>query len=69
MKTPASKTMTLRLDADTRSRNSMNLLAPLERPGFSRLEREIAAGNVSTVAVWRLDRLGRTAKGLTGAVR
>jgi DNA invertase Pin-like site-specific DNA recombinase len=37
----------------------------MERPGFSRLEREIAAGNVSTVAVWRLDRLGRTAKGLT----
>jgi DNA invertase Pin-like site-specific DNA recombinase len=37
----------------------------MSRPGFSRLEREIAAGNVSTLAVWRLDRLGRTAKGLT----
>ena len=37
----------------------------MDRPGFARLEREIAAGNVSTLAVWRLDRLGRTAKGLT----
>ncbi len=35
----------------------------MDRPGFSRLEREIATGNVSTLAVWRLDRLGRTAKG------
>ncbi|MBV9182563.1 MAG: recombinase family protein [Acidobacteria bacterium] len=25
----------------------------------------ISAGNVSTLACWRLDRLGRTAKGLT----
>jgi DNA invertase Pin-like site-specific DNA recombinase len=37
----------------------------MDRPGFNQLEREIAAGNVSTLAVWRLDRLGRTAKGLT----
>src|ERR1700757_4505704 len=37
----------------------------MDRPGFNHLEREIAAGNVSTLAVWRLDRLGRTAKGLT----
>jgi DNA invertase Pin-like site-specific DNA recombinase len=37
----------------------------MERPGFGRLERKIAAGNVSTLVVWRLDRLGRTAKGLT----
>src|SRR5215472_16751842 len=37
----------------------------MDRPGFSRLERAIAAGHVSTLAVWRLDRLGRTAKGLT----
>jgi DNA invertase Pin-like site-specific DNA recombinase len=36
----------------------------MNRPAFHRLEREIAAGNVSTLAVWRLDRLGRTAKGL-----
>jgi DNA invertase Pin-like site-specific DNA recombinase len=37
----------------------------MDRPGFNRLEHEIVAGNVSTLAVWRLDRLGRTAKGLT----
>jgi len=37
----------------------------MDRPGFNRLEREVAAGNVSTLVVWRLDRLGRTAKGLT----
>jgi len=37
----------------------------MDRPGFNRLERQIAAGNVSTLTVWRLDRLGRTAKGLT----
>jgi len=36
----------------------------MDRPGFNRLEREITAGNVSTLVVWRLDRLGRTAKGL-----
>jgi DNA invertase Pin-like site-specific DNA recombinase len=37
----------------------------LDRPGFRKLEEQIAAGNVSTLVVWRLDRLGRTAKGLT----
>jgi DNA invertase Pin-like site-specific DNA recombinase len=37
----------------------------MDRPGFCRLEQEIAAGNVATLACWRLDRLGRTAKGLT----
>jgi DNA invertase Pin-like site-specific DNA recombinase len=37
----------------------------LDRPGFRKLEEQISAGNVSTLAVWRLDRLGRTAKGLT----
>jgi DNA invertase Pin-like site-specific DNA recombinase len=37
----------------------------MDRPGFSRLEREIAAGNVSTLVVWRLDRLGRTTDGLS----
>jgi DNA invertase Pin-like site-specific DNA recombinase len=37
----------------------------MTRPGFSRVEREIAAGAVSSVCVWRIDRLGRTAKGLT----
>jgi DNA invertase Pin-like site-specific DNA recombinase len=37
----------------------------MDRPGWKQLEANIAAGKVSTVAVWRLDRLGRTARGLT----
>lgn len=37
----------------------------MERPGFAKLIREVEAGRVSTIVVWRLDRLGRTAKGLT----
>ena len=38
----------------------------MDRPGFARMLADIHAGSVRTVAVWRLDRLGRTAKGLTG---
>ncbi|WP_339909880.1 recombinase family protein [Symmachiella dynata] len=34
-------------------------------PGWNRLEAAINAGKVSSVVVWRLDRLGRTASGLT----
>lgn len=34
----------------------------MERPGMKTLMEEINAGRVSTVVVWRLDRLGRTAK-------
>lgn len=37
----------------------------MERPGWQKLEREINFGKVSKVVVWRLDRLGRTAAGLT----
>lgn len=37
----------------------------MERPGMKKLMTEINAGRVSSVVVWRLDRLGRTAKGLT----
>ena len=37
----------------------------MDRPGWKQLEADIATGKVSTVVVWRLDRLGRTAKGLT----
>jgi DNA invertase Pin-like site-specific DNA recombinase len=37
----------------------------MDRPGFNRLIADVAAGKVSRVVVWRLDRLGRTAKGLT----
>ena len=37
----------------------------MDRPGFNRLMADIRTGKVKTVVVWRLDRLGRTAKGLT----
>lgn len=37
----------------------------MDRPGWGRLEADLRAGKVSAVACWRLDRLGRTAKGLT----
>lgn len=35
-----------------------------ERPGLTRLLADVRAGKVKKVVVWRLDRLGRTAKGL-----
>jgi DNA invertase Pin-like site-specific DNA recombinase len=37
----------------------------MDRPAWKRLEAEIDSGKVGTVTVWRLDRLGRTASGLT----
>ena len=37
----------------------------MTRPGWDRLAAEIAGGKVARVVVWRLDRLGRTASGLT----
>lgn len=37
----------------------------MDRPGWNRLQAAMDAGVISTVVVWRLDRLGRTAKGLT----
>jgi len=37
----------------------------MDRPGWKALESDIAAGRVSAVVCWRIDRLGRTAKGLT----
>ena len=37
----------------------------MDRPGWKRLESDIDTGKVSTVVCWRLDRLGRTASGLT----
>ena len=37
----------------------------MDRPGFRQLMRDIESGHVDTLVVWRLDRLGRTAKGLT----
>ncbi len=37
----------------------------MNRPGWNKFEAAIRAGKVSAVVVWRIDRLGRTAKGLT----
>jgi DNA invertase Pin-like site-specific DNA recombinase len=37
----------------------------MDRPGFNRLLGDIRAGNVKTVVIWRLDRLGRTVSGLS----
>ena len=37
----------------------------MDRPGFERLMDAVRSGKVDTVVCWRLDRLGRTAKGLT----
>ncbi len=44
---------------DTASGKSM------DRPGWNKLETAIATGQVARVVCWRLDRLGRTARGLT----
>src|SRR5436190_1355920 len=37
----------------------------MERPGWTKLEAAVRHGKVSAVVCWRIDRLGRTAKGLT----
>jgi DNA invertase Pin-like site-specific DNA recombinase len=37
----------------------------MDRPGFRRMIKDMEMGRVDTLVVWRLDRLGRTAKGLT----
>ena len=37
----------------------------MDRPGWRKLEAAIQSGDVETVVCWRLDRLGRTASGLT----
>lgn len=37
----------------------------MDRPGWNKLADAIRLGKVSAVVVWRIDRLGRTAKGLT----
>lgn len=39
--------------------------ATMDRPGWARLWDDVRAGRVASVVVWRLDRLGRTAAGLT----
>ena len=37
----------------------------MDRKGWNRLMEDVRSGQVGRVVVWRLDRLGRTAKGLT----
>lgn len=37
----------------------------MDRPGWGKLQAALDRGEVSTIVCWRLDRLGRTAKGLT----
>jgi DNA invertase Pin-like site-specific DNA recombinase len=37
----------------------------MDRPAWRQLEADIRVGHVSKIVVWRLDRLGRTASGLT----
>lgn len=44
---------------DTMSGKSM------DRPGWKKLDAEMQVGAISKIVVWRLDRLGRTAAGLT----
>jgi DNA invertase Pin-like site-specific DNA recombinase len=43
----------------------MSWAKTMDRPRWNRLEADIAAGKVCKLVVWRLDRLGRTASGLT----
>lgn len=37
----------------------------MSRPGWEKLERDLLAGELGAIIVWRLDRLGRTCSGLT----
>ena len=37
----------------------------MDRPGWQKLEGAITSRRVSAIVIWRLDRLGRTASGLT----
>ena len=37
----------------------------MDRPGWQQLEADMRGGLISGIVVWRLDRLGRTARGLT----
>jgi DNA invertase Pin-like site-specific DNA recombinase len=37
----------------------------MDRPGWNKLMKAVQQGKVSVIVVWRLDRLGRTAQGLT----
>src|SRR5690242_4229557 len=37
----------------------------MDRPGWTKLMESVRTGKVDRIVCWRLDRLGRTAKGLT----
>ena len=37
----------------------------MDRPGWNKMMASVQVGKITKVVVWRLDRLGRTAKGLT----
>lgn len=37
----------------------------MDRPGWTKLMTAVRQGEVSTIVVWKLDRLGRTVTGLT----
>jgi DNA invertase Pin-like site-specific DNA recombinase len=55
----AAQELTTKLYSDKASGKTM------DRPGWAKLDAAIRQGRVSAVVVWRIDRLGRTAKGLT----
>ena len=40
----------------------------MQRPGWEQLWADVLTGQVSRIVCWRLDRLGRTAKGLTALI-
>ena len=66
----ASQEPDLKRWADTQMRRLSGIatLSPARRwiaPAWNKLIADIAAGKVSTVVCWRIDRLGRTASGLT----
>jgi len=52
-------------DADIRWYRDKATGTKMERPAMDRLLADIEAGKVNRIVVWRLDRLGRTAAGLT----
>ena len=52
-------------DAEVRWYRDKTTGTKMERPGMDRLLADVEAGKIGRVVVWRLDRLGRTAAGLT----
>ena len=40
-----------------------------DRPGWSKVEADIAVGRIKTVAIWRLDRLGRDVAGVSAILK